>query len=94
MSTALPMTAIAFPSARLILGRFAAWRAMADIETPCIKTCVVDPASRLCVGCGRTLAEIGGWIGFTPQERRQIMAELPERLAKLAAARNDRLDVS
>ena len=94
MNIALPMTAIVFPSARVILARFAAWQAMADIETPCIKTCVVDPASRLCVGCGRTLAEIGGWIGFTPQERRRIMAELPARLAKLAAERNDRLDVS
>ena len=94
MNIALPMTAIVFPSARLILARLAGWQAMADIESPCIKTCVVDPTSRLCVGCGRTLAEIGGWIGFTPQERRRIMAELPARLAKLAAERNDRLDVS
>jgi predicted Fe-S protein YdhL (DUF1289 family) len=52
-----------------------------NIESPCNKVCVVDPASSLCIGCGRTLAEIAGWIGFTPDERRRIMAELPKRLA-------------
>jgi len=52
-----------------------------NIESPCNKVCVVDPSSSHCVGCGRTLAEIAGWIGFTPDERRRIMAELPKRLA-------------
>lgn len=65
---------------------------MADIESPCSKICVVDPASALCIGCGRTIAEIGGWIGFTPDERRRIMAELPGRLAALP--RRDRVDVT
>ena len=60
---------------------------MADIESPCIKTCVVDPTYALCVGCGRTIAEIGGWIGFTPDERRRIMAELPGRFATLPQLR-------
>ncbi len=64
---------------------------MADIESPCNKVCVVDPASRLCIGCGRTLAEIGGWIGFTPEERRRIMAELPARLAALPPSRKNRV---
>ncbi len=54
------------------------------IETPCIKVCVVDPASRLCRGCGRTLDEIGRWIVMTDGERRRVMAELPRRLAGLA----------
>ena len=56
---------------------------MAEIETPCTKVCAVDPVSGLCVGCGRTGAEIGSWIGMTAQERRRIMAELPARLAAL-----------
>ena len=54
-----------------------------SIETPCNKVCVLDPASGLCVGCGRTGAEIGSWIGMTAEERRRIMAELPARLAAL-----------
>jgi len=54
---------------------------MADIESPCNKICAVDPVSALCVGCGRTLAEIEGWIRFSADERARIMAELPRRLA-------------
>jgi uncharacterized protein len=54
---------------------------MAEIETPCIKVCVLDLGSRHCVGCGRSLAEIEGWAKFSPEERRRIMAELPARMA-------------
>ena len=54
-----------------------------DIETPCNKVCVLDAVSGLCIGCGRTGAEIGSWIGMTAEERRRIMAEIPARLAAL-----------
>ncbi len=52
-----------------------------SIETPCIRVCAVHPVSRLCTGCGRSLDEIAGWIGFDPEKRAQIMAQLPSRLA-------------
>ena len=55
-----------------------------SIATPCIKVCVVDGASSLCLGCYRTLSEIGGWSGFSDAERATIMADLP--------ARRDRID--
>ncbi len=55
----------------------------ADIETPCIKVCVLEPDSGLCIGCGRSRSEIGGWTGFSPAERRAIMSALPDRLATL-----------
>jgi hypothetical protein len=55
------------------------------VLTPCIKICVIDAASGLCAGCGRTLAEIGGWLGFSDDQRRTVMATLPARLAALAA---------
>ena len=48
---------------------------MTDIESPCNKVCAVDPISALCAGCGRTLAEIEGWIRFSADERARIMAE-------------------
>jgi predicted Fe-S protein YdhL (DUF1289 family) len=51
------------------------------ILTPCIKLCAVSGASGLCIGCGRTLAEIAGWGGMDEAQRRAIMAELPKRLA-------------
>jgi predicted Fe-S protein YdhL (DUF1289 family) len=53
------------------------------VESPCNKVCVIDAACGLCIGCGRTLAEIGGWISMTADERRRIMAELPARRAAL-----------
>ena len=31
------------------------------IESPCNKICTLDPASGLCIGCGRSLAEIARW---------------------------------
>ncbi|WP_298742915.1 DUF1289 domain-containing protein [uncultured Brevundimonas sp.] len=52
------------------------------IATPCVKVCVVDGASGLCLGCWRTLSEIGGWSGFTDVERARIMGELPRRAAR------------
>jgi predicted Fe-S protein YdhL (DUF1289 family) len=58
---------------------------MASIETPCIKICTVDSASGLCLGCGRTLAEIADWSALVPAARRRIMAELPARLTAVRA---------
>ncbi|QTL02438.1 DUF1289 domain-containing protein [Aquabacter sp. L1I39] len=57
------------------------------METPCIKVCVVDPASGLCIGCGRTLQEIGAWAGLSPQRRKAVMAALPGRLEWLRRER-------
>lgn len=56
------------------------------VATPCIQVCTVDGRSGLCLGCLRTLGEIGGWSKLTDEERAGIMAELP--------ARKDRLDPS
>ena len=54
-----------------------------EIDTPCVKLCVVDPESGICIGCGRTRCEIAGWIAMAPSERRGVMAGLDERLATL-----------
>jgi hypothetical protein len=54
-----------------------------QMDTPCVKVCVFDPGSGLCSGCGRTLEEIAGWANLSDEERRRIMAELPERMRKL-----------
>jgi len=50
-------------------------------ETPCIAVCMIDPKSRLCFGCGRTLPEIARWGRMESGERLSIMAELPARMA-------------
>lgn len=56
------------------------------IETPCVRICQVNAERRICEGCGRSLAEIGGWLAMSAAERRRVMAELPARLASLQGA--------
>jgi uncharacterized protein len=57
------------------------------IETPCIKTCVLDKLTGLCIGCGRTGNEIAGWSGMTAPQRRTIMDGLAQRLAEMTSRR-------
>jgi predicted Fe-S protein YdhL (DUF1289 family) len=52
-----------------------------SIETPCTKVCTIDPARGICVGCGRTVDEIGRWLEMSAAERRQVMQQLPARLS-------------
>ena len=59
------------------------------IRTPCVKLCVIEPMSSLCLGCGRSLREIGAWSGLSPQMRDAVMAELPARLERLRATTPD-----
>ena len=56
------------------------------VVTPCIKVCVVDGASSLCLGCYRTLAEIAGWSALGEDERARIMTELPARRERIDPA--------
>lgn len=50
-----------------------------EIQSPCVRICVVHPETRLCIGCARSLEEIGRWSRMSSEERRAIMAELPDR---------------
>ena len=51
---------------------------MSPLSSPCTKVCAIDPRSGLCLGCGRTLAEIAQWASLGEPERLRIMAQLPE----------------
>jgi predicted Fe-S protein YdhL (DUF1289 family) len=55
----------------------------APIRTPCVKVCVVDGESGLCLGCYRTLNEVAAWAQFTEAERELILAELPDRRGRI-----------
>ncbi|OIQ25036.1 MAG: DUF1289 domain-containing protein [Alphaproteobacteria bacterium MedPE-SWcel] len=50
-----------------------------EVESPCIKLCVIQPETRLCTGCARSIDEITRWSKMTASERADIMAELPNR---------------
>jgi uncharacterized protein len=56
-------------------------------SSPCVKICVMDPLSGLCIGCGRTGEEIAAWPYLGEPERLKIMAGLE---ARLVAARSRR----
>ena len=58
-------------------------RRMARISSPCILVCLLDAASGLCEGCGRTKDEIARWGRMQEDERLAIMAVLDERMRRL-----------
>lgn len=54
------------------------------MKSPCVKICLIDEPTRQCLGCGRSLREIGGWSRMTDAERDAIMKVLPQRLRRLS----------
>ncbi|NIY73052.1 DUF1289 domain-containing protein [Marivivens donghaensis] len=62
----------------------------AEIESPCVKLCSIHPETKTCVGCKRTMEEIGNWSRYTPEKRREIMTELPQRNQELKQRRGGR----
>jgi len=61
-----------------------------EVESPCIKVCVIHPQTRLCTGCLRSIDEITGWSAMTAQQRRDVIAELPARAPLLRKRRGGR----
>lgn len=62
----------------------------AEIESPCIKICVIHPETRLCTGCLRSIDEIGSWSQMSADERTDVMDDLPNRGALLKKRRGGR----
>lgn len=46
------------------------------VPSPCRKLCALDPATRICTGCGRTLDEIARWSSMSDTERAAVAARL------------------
>ena len=61
-----------------------------EIESPCVKICVIHPSERLCTGCHRTIEEISAWSRLPQIERDKIINELPGRASKLKKRRGGR----
>ncbi|MBB6252661.1 DUF1289 domain-containing protein [Nitrospirillum iridis] len=49
------------------------------VASPCTRVCRVDARTGLCAGCLRTLEEITHWGGMAADQRRAVLACLPER---------------
>jgi uncharacterized protein len=52
--------------------------------SPCLGICIVDPRTRQCRGCLRTVEEIAHWYEATPAEKWAIVAALETRRAAAA----------
>nr|WP_197978440.1 DUF1289 domain-containing protein [Sphingomonas sp. CFBP 13603] len=55
------------------------------VKSPCIDICRFDGRTGWCVACGRTQVECRGWRKAARPTLLGIQADLPRRLAKLAA---------
>ena len=62
---------------------------MRDIEpcpaSPCLGICLMDPRTRMCRGCLRTIDEIAGWYAASPSEKHRIIERLAVRRAAAKA---------
>ena len=49
------------------------------VMSPCKSICIMDAKSNLCLGCKRTIDEIGRWQMMEESERQRIVGELKGR---------------
>jgi uncharacterized protein len=61
-----------------------------EVQSPCVKLCVVHPEARICIGCLRSIDEISAWSRMTHEARSLLMAELPARAGRLTKRRGGR----
>jgi len=61
-----------------------------EVESPCVRVCVVHPEARICTGCLRSIDEITRWSKMSGTERREVMAALPDRAGLLKKRRGGR----
>ncbi|MEL7116936.1 MAG: DUF1289 domain-containing protein [Pseudomonadota bacterium] len=61
-----------------------------EVQSPCVKICVIHPEARLCTGCFRSTQEIATWTLMSADERRAIMDELPNRRGQVVRRRGGR----
>ncbi|MDM7956959.1 MAG: DUF1289 domain-containing protein [Blastomonas sp.] len=57
------------------------------MKSPCNQTCRIYERMGYCEGCGRNLGEIQEWPSASDTRKRQILSDLPSRLAALFAER-------
>ncbi len=48
--------------------------------SPCVGICTINKKTRSCIGCHRTLEEIGNWRNMTLIEKKSVIKKCKERL--------------
>ena len=54
------------------------------VASPCVRNCCLDDHD-VCLGCGRSIAEIVGWNSATRNEKLEIIFRSKSRLIELRA---------
>jgi predicted Fe-S protein YdhL (DUF1289 family) len=54
-----------------------------DIESPCVRVCILDRVHRLCIGCYRSLDEISYWTRYSNAQRQQVLSQIEIRRATI-----------
>lgn len=57
-----------------------------SVPSPCVSICQTDPRDDTCIGCARHIDEIRDWPILSAEEKRAILAQLPDRWAAKAKA--------
>lgn len=55
----------------------------ASVASPCVRQCCLNEQD-MCVGCGRYLLEITGWLNFTDEEKMTVVLNAQQRLEQAA----------
>ena len=55
--------------------------------SPCLGICLMDPRTRMCRGCLRTVEEIAAWDNASNAEKRAILARLEARRREAGTTR-------
>jgi len=54
--------------------------------SPCLGICLMDPQTRMCRGCLRTIDEIRDWYDASAADKRAILVRLAARRAAAESA--------
>tara|TARA_B100000768_G_C10962338_1_gene242231 strand:+ start:108 stop:302 length:195 start_codon:yes stop_codon:yes gene_type:complete len=46
------------------------------IKSPCVDVCKIDPESKACLGCNRTIEEIANWSSLNDSEKKNILTKI------------------
>lgn len=49
------------------------------VSSPCVDVCQLDFYKQVCIGCYRTLDEIGRWREMTDDERKIVLDNIEDR---------------
>jgi len=59
---------------------------MSTVQSPCTKICVIEPITKLCKGCDRTLDEIAEWGMASDPRKQQIIDDIARRRGQMRTA--------